>query len=173
MRVPTRVEIEEKWIDFSEGRTSREDVRDWACSFDRNTIADVMVRDGLGWLAGFAMISDEANHHGITDPPPVGEYLRSRDFIAKHLDHWRRRCAEVDADPERWRKVDYGTLFRLPDGASLSGTLSTSRKALFIIGNILNAPVAPDGRSGEGSGHAWTIADIIEDGKVLVLEVHQ
>jgi len=170
--LPRRPEIEEKWVALIDGRLTREEVSAWARPLcDQATVdIDVMIQSGLSALAGFTMISAPFHVGMVIDPPPVGEYLRPMSTVTEWLERWRSRCIEVDADPDRWRQVEYRIRRPLPDGTELpEGRMRTSSR--YGLGDLVNNPVWPDGRSKEGRGCVWRVTAVENDGELLVLEV--
>jgi hypothetical protein len=84
-----RVEVEEKWVAFAEGRLAKADVHTWAdrCLREVEETAPLVVH-GLQDL------------HGLTGRNSGG----ATDAAARGLAKWREECAAYDRDPEGWTR---------------------------------------------------------------------
>jgi hypothetical protein len=102
-QMPTRAEIDDRWVGVAEGRVGREETHDWAepLMFADGPSDDVMVMSALQYLHGFDMTYRSADRNEIGHGPP-GTYMRSLEEIREELDRWRVKCVDYDADPEGW-----------------------------------------------------------------------
>jgi len=84
-----RVEVEEKWVAFAEGRLAQADVHAWADRCMRE-VRDMepLVLHGIEDL------------HGLSGRNSRG----STEAAARGLTKWREECAAYDRDPDGWHR---------------------------------------------------------------------
>lgn len=104
LAAPTRAEVEARWQSLIEGRSTRQEVHEWAVPWVEHhdhEISDPMVLNGLQHLHGFDLTYDEKSPNMVRHGPGH-RYVHSEQDIASSLQRWRANCATYDADPEAY-----------------------------------------------------------------------
>jgi hypothetical protein len=101
--LPTRADVERRWVSLIQGGITRDEVHAWAARWVETgglgQIPDLMIRNALQHLHGYDLTRDPENPE-VLRHDSNGIHVRTDGEIAEEIEEWRSNCLAYDRDPQ-------------------------------------------------------------------------
>jgi hypothetical protein len=101
--LPTRADVERRWVSLIQGGITRDEVHAWAARWVETgglgQIPDLMIRNALQHLHGYDLTRDSENPE-VLRHDSNGIHVRTDRQIAEEFEEWHSNCLAYDRDPQ-------------------------------------------------------------------------